>query len=559
MNEWWRWSFILPFYCLCLGIRLFLLNPVGYRSTDFEVHRNWMAIAYSLPFSRWYQEATSPWTLDYPPFFGWLEKLLAYVATYVDQNMLVITNLNYSAHSVIIFQRLSVIALDALVFIPGVLMLLSALQNVRSAATTVNVKDKLVPGCLIALNVGLLVVDHIHFQYNGFLLGLLFISLSFFVKQQFLFGILVFSALVYFKHIFVYTAPILGFFVLQEYCFKCKCSTLYEHKDRSATTRLPSKTIHFPCVMRRSALAFGVGCFVSLAALLPVLVTGQKKSFIARLFPFGRGLVHSYWAPNFWALYLFVDRVLLKMNYYLGLTKQNSLSFSSLVSPTAGKISIGISITRILPTVTPRCALLMTVFFGYAPLLYATLRLFARCSQRQRLLYLPLLVALSNYVGFLLSWHVHEKAILYTTLPLSFLVYTSESVAAREHFWLLNAWANASILPLLPNPTDLPLKLALWGLGTYMEYASVTSHFILEKKSDALPPQTPLSSGLRRMELLYILCLVIYQGTWSSVHGVVFANKTLFEFLPLLLTSVSASIAIFLHLMSTVVMLLRSV
>jgi hypothetical protein len=108
-----------------------------------------------------YYDATSEWTLDYPPFFAWFEWTLAHFAQFFDKQMLVLSNLEYASDATIMFQRLSV-TVTSLVLAWAVLHATKHdKDNVKGLSLTF----------LILANAGMIMVDNIHFQYNSILLG----------------------------------------------------------------------------------------------------------------------------------------------------------------------------------------------------------------------------------------------------------------------------------------------------------------------------------------------------------------------------------------------------
>jgi alpha-1,3-glucosyltransferase len=144
----------------------------------------------------------------------------------------------------------------------------------------------------ILLSPGLLIIDHIHFQYNGFMYGLLILSLVLARKKSTtLTSGFLFAALLCLKHIYLYLAPAYFVYLLRVYCLGPK--SIFNIKFANI-------------------LKLGTGIIAIFgAAFGPFVYWGQGLQLLSRLFPFDRGLCHAYWAPNVWALYSFADRVLI--------------------------------------------------------------------------------------------------------------------------------------------------------------------------------------------------------------------------------------------------------
>ncbi|MCI4386597.1 hypothetical protein PGIGA_G00064230 [Pangasianodon gigas] len=495
-SQGWSW-----FLALALGVsflKCLLIN--AYHSTDFEVHRNWLAITHSLPVSKWYYEVTSEWTLDYPPLFAWFEFGLSHIAKYFDPKMLVVENLNYASPATVLFQRLSVIITDV-IFIYAVRECCKCLREDRGKDLLA--KPSFILAALLLWNCGLLIVDHIHFQYNGFLFGILLLSVARHLQNRHFEGALLFSILLNLKHIYLYIAPAYGIFLLRCFCFT--------QSNADGSVRWKSFSL-----FRLVALGFIVLSTFAVS-FGPFIILGQIPQVLSRLFPFKRGLCHAYWAPNIWALYNIADKALSVLGVKFKLLDQNKLPKASMTGGLVQEFQ-----HSVLPPVSPLVTLVCTLL-SILPVLFSTWR---RPNGARGFLRCMIICALGS---FMFGWHVHEKAILMAILPLSFLAVESKEDART--FLILSTTGHVSLFPLLFTAPELPIKILFMLMFTIFSFTSLKKLF---SKAGWL---------VNSVEAVYLLGLVPLELICEIVYPLTRWQQTL-PFIPLLLTSVYCALGV---------------
>ena len=524
-----------------------LLIP-SYRSTDFDVHRNWLAITKHLPIREWYFDSvngTTVHTLDYPPSFALFEYFISnnYITSYLLSKDVDIVNENCLAllgdhendvigMDCIIFQRCTVILFD-IIFIIGSFLICQCFfftihqqqhgENIVttaiSSATKVSSQQKKADVAFILLisNSGLILLDHVHFQYNGMLLGILLSSIAMMLqsiktnyhqqqqqqcmikslhqtimtektaqinnidtKKYDLLGAFLFALLLTFKHMYLTLAPFYFFYLLRRFCF----TTIKVPTDTATNSNARESKVNQHKILQfsiSSLLCLGTVVLITLIGpFIPFLINGngqrqpkeQLLQIFSRLFPWQRGLCHDYWAGNVLALYLGMEKL---MSFVEKVVPNHTVPLLS--SP--------------FPTIHPSTAA-MVLFMGQMPAMYCSWKIGGRLSsfpisssstpittttnnnsnnidtkgntkkinlyhqQQEGLLHCIIFSALSS---FMLAYHVHEKAIMTAIIPMTLLALTS--VEHARLFLRLSTLGHFGLLPLLFQPTELLMKICL--------------------------------------------------------------------------------------------------
>lgn len=374
---------------------------------------------------------------------------------------------------------------------------------------------------LIIWSPGLFIVDHMHFQYNGFLLGVLLISLSYLEDGNDLAGGFVFAILLCLKHLFAVAAPVYFVYLLRHYC-------------RGGFVK------GFGRLLMMGA-AVGV---VFAVAFGPFLYYGQIQQVISRMFPFGRGLCHAYWAPNFWVFYIVLDKVAAFMLRRLGfnITAPQASFTGGLVGDS--------SPFAVLPQVTPLATFILTLL-ALTPCLIMVWK-----APRQRLI--TRWVAYAYTCGFVFGWHVHEKASLHFVIPLA--VVAVQGLEDARHFFLLSIVSCYSLFPLLFEAKEYPVKVLLLLLHALLMWSGFNSLFgkvasskismSSDKDGEVKESRRGRSSGTAKEDvtvvgwvgMLYLVGLLVVE-IWGLILQPYILGEKL-PFLPLMLVSIYCSVGI---------------
>jgi len=428
------------------------------------------------------------------------------------------------------FQRATVIGSDAILFLGAYL----STQSMAMVGEEGCGRAPWFTFLLIVTNPGLIMLDHVHFQYNGMLLGMVLMSIAFMVRgasssqriinnhqiwmqnvgQRWeLLGAATFAALLAMKHLYLTLAPLYFFYLLRRHCFVVE----KRNQNDGIAVRFSWRRL---LVLAVVTLVCFLGPFVPF--LMQSDPVGQMQQIMKRLFPFGRGLVHDYWAANIWALYLFMSKVATFL-----------LRKAPIPAGIRELMESVIPFPEPQPSLVALC-LLVGLWPGGIDMAWKVGRwslVKPLCNPGKFFVHAVVFCSLS---GFMLGYHVHEKAIMTAIIPMTLLATNSRHTARL--YIRMCMFGLFGLLPLLFRPEELLFKVVLyiaWMCGAI--YGLERIHY-------------DRSGGRRtvltKVDLFAFATLAVVLVFMEVIHPIAFMPSGKLEFLPLMATSVICAIGL---------------
>jgi len=465
---------------------------------DYEAQRHWMEVTTQLPLSEWYVQTKDNdlqyWGLDYPPLTAYVSWICGKAAEMVGLGEMVALHASrgYESDNGKLFMRATVWVTDALTMIPAVIMAIRAINAHKPRHI------QLLLACLVLVQPAFILIDHGHFQYNCFSLGMVAFAVYAIWRGRAYVASICFVLSLTFKQMSLYYAP--AFF-----CYLLARSSRGKGRNHAMFTTFILRVLKIGLVV--------VGSFI--LCFLPFLSsTSTLLAVFHRMFPFARGLYEDK-VSNFWC----ATSVLIKWH---------------------------LLIPR--PTMLKLCA--ATTLLSMAP---SCVHVLMRPSRRA-FLYTLASTATSFY---LFSYQVHEKSILLPLLPVALMAGQHPLIYA----WM-SIIANFSMYPLLYKDGHSLSYLALQFLFAMqaLTYAHSTLMSGVESRhgaSDKAPSTS--SSNLASRIVTWVLQhpILLFRAVQVSLFGVIILHA-LWQFAPaparypdlwtLLLVIYSAAHFILLHL-----------
>ncbi|KAM2293089.1 hypothetical protein ACFX1X_028159 [Malus domestica] len=267
------------------------------------------------------------------------------------------------------------------------------------------------------------------------------------------------------------------------------------------------------------------------------------QQVIHRMFPFGRGLCHAYWAPNFWVFYIILDKVLAFLLGRLGFNIQ-----APAASFTGGLVGDS-SPFAVLPQVTPATTFIL-VLISLSPCLIKAWR-------HPRPSLITRWVAYAYTCGFMFGWHVHEKASLHFVIPLA--IVAVQSLDNARHYFLISIVSCYSLFPLLYEAQEYPIRVLLLLLHSTLMWLGFSAQFAngiaLEtansgkKKDDDFQTKRRSVAAAQKGGFIigcvhwsYLVGMLLVEIWGQFLHPIIFGEKL--PFIPLMLISTYCGIGV---------------